>query len=172
MNKVSRRVMIEDDLGEYVSFRATCACGGAEHKLVVECWDEGIDSEVNVTITTDVHYIADAQANKIWRIHHPIRAWVSDRWLEIKGGLKLIFTGQLILSDSFHFQDREHVETYIAALQDSLAKVESYHAKYIQKLEEDRKQRKSQGSTETLDSILPVGSNRSTEGPKEGPTVN
>ena len=51
--------------------------------------------------------------------------WFSDKWKRITGALKLLFTGELSVENSFLFESDKHIDEFINALQESRKKLKT-----------------------------------------------
>ena len=101
---------------DMVMFRTTCWCGSDEHILhvTVDDWNN---------CEKDPHPVVTFDFNCKRRDNHFSKG-LEKIWERIKDACKILFTGQLVVDESFIFRDENHLRDFRSALDEAIKQVE------------------------------------------------
>ena len=98
--------MKTNEFVDSIYYRAACDCGSDEHDVTIELErDEDIPSMIFLNFYKNI----------AWSSHWGELNWFSQIWKRIKCSLKMLFTGYVVLEESFILSE-DNIKPFIEAL--------------------------------------------------------
>ncbi len=107
---MSFRIMKTNEYGDATFYRASCHCTDPECDIALELEIVPDFDHINLNFYEDMIYAS------YWNSSN----WFSDKWIRIKGAVRLLLTGKIKLENSFVFEGQQHIEAFLEALTDGL----------------------------------------------------
>lgn len=129
-----------------ISYKVECDCHSDDHACIIDMEYDKDMNMINLMFYKDVSF--DWWTGDTW--HNPIIGRLKNYWNRIKKASKLLFTGEMRMSEEFMLIDVKHIESFIEALQEGL----EYCKEEKIKLEEEYKQKKLEKEKEECPTTL------------------
>lgn len=112
---ISYKVMKTDEFEDAIFYRTACSCGGHDHDITVELeWDKKVKM-VFMNFYKKLAWCA------YWGVGNN---WFKSQWKKLQAIYKIIFHGYIEIEESLIFQDPEHIENFMKALEEGRKKLE------------------------------------------------
>ncbi len=118
--EISYKVVKEMEGSDYVFYKITCACHSDDHNLSVEF---EYDKE-----TSGFMYI-NFNKTLAWCSAWGCTSWIQRVCKRVKASLRMLFTGYIDIEESFIIDGVDHIDSFIAALQEGKQKMLDHQEK-------------------------------------------
>lgn len=111
-------------------YRCGCSCGEPSHDVYIEVEYDKDFNQLSLMFYKDVYFFDREQRDVILNFWHCLKrqgiGYMVDQyvgiplrnlWYRLKKATRLIFTGYLEMNESFLFDDEEHINNFLCAIQ-------------------------------------------------------
>ena len=118
-SKFKKFVSLNDKYPYMIGYRVDCACGDHEHSSHIDIEYDQELNDIQLVFYKTVHY-------EYWNENDGFFYWFKNIWVRIKKATKLIFTGDIEMSESFMLIGEDHINNFIEAMQEGLEHCNEY----------------------------------------------
>lgn len=134
---MSLRVMKLDEFADSIYFRVACQCGEQNCDLVLEMeYDKTLDS-------INIHIYKNLVASAHWGIDWNHFDFIRVLWNKIKICWTIITKGHMQVSEETMIQGEEHIDNFIAALQQGKKFIVGKESEWQEYLKSQKEQQKN-----------------------------
>ena len=108
------RVMELDKYENAVFYRVACDCTCNDCDLTIELEDDKDFNQIMLNMFK----------NLVWSSYWGDRNWFQRLHRRISGALKILFIGRIKVEETFIFQGREHIASFLKAMEEGMNKME------------------------------------------------
>lgn len=114
---ITYKVMKVDESSGFVWYSVMCGCSTDKHMLNINFeYDKDAPGWMWIEFTKKLGWCSYWGSNK----------WHKNIWKRITGTAKMLFTGYIEVEESFILDGAEHIESFIAALNEGREKILNY----------------------------------------------
>ena len=127
-SKFKKKVSLQNIYPRFnsINYKIDCDCGSHDHSCSI---DFEYDKDLNII---ELNFFKDV-CYDYWNEKDGIIYWIPKIWRRLTKAIRLVFTGNLEMNDSFLLMDTEHITNFIEALQEGLGYMEECKKKETDK---------------------------------------
>jgi hypothetical protein len=112
MDSISYRVSKEKEYEDSIFYRISCSCMSDDHSIFIEFEHENGNIFLNF------------YKRLLWKDYEYSSNWLHNIWNRIKCAVKILCIGYIEVEESFILTGKEHIESFINALEEGKKKLE------------------------------------------------